>query len=111
MRDERDFAEGSPEYWRAMHARLVREGRLDAGAYLDLHPDGAADLAPAPDPLDALNRLEAAAWLEEMKNAAALVDQAAAVADAPDEPAFVAELEQLRAEARTLFIRKFFEVN
>lgn len=60
---------------------------------------------PAPDPFDALNVLEAAGYLEAMREAAELADEAGLDREIVD------ELEAERADARSLFTRKFFEVN
>lgn len=58
---------------------------------------------PAPDPFDKLDKMEAAAYLEAMKQAAELAAEV--------DPELAAELELERAEARSLFVRKFFEFN
>jgi hypothetical protein len=57
MTDERDFAEGTPEYWIAMHDRLVSEGRLTPPASpRTLTPAGARALVLGSE-LDRLNGL------------------------------------------------------
>jgi hypothetical protein len=113
-RHGQEAEDGSRAYWRNLHARLAAEGRFDvpADGRYELSADGPADvplnraIPPAPDPFAALNMLEAAGYLQAMKEAAELVDGIH-----PYDEQWRDELEQLRAEARAVFERKFFQVN
>lgn len=69
---------------------------------------------PPPDPFAALNVLEAAGYLEAMRQAVELVGETYTTdqpANWPGPAELAGELEELRAEARAIFERKFFEVN
>lgn len=65
-----------------------------------------AEDRPAPDIYASMSSLDAAAWLEAVKQACELAD-----ATSPYEIDWRAELDELRAEARRAFERKFFEVS